>query len=78
MHLLGNMLCLWIFGDNIADDRGHGRYRPSIWEDWRHCDLAHLVATFVLGDNPSITSLGTSGAISGVMGGYLVMHRTGA
>ena len=36
--------------------------------------MAHVVSTFTFGDNPFIPSLGASGAISGVMGGYLVMH----
>ena len=36
--------------------------------------LAHVVTTFTLGDNPFIPSLGASGAISGVLGGYLVLH----
>jgi membrane associated rhomboid family serine protease len=37
-------------------------------------DIAHVVSTFVFGDNPFIPSLGASGAISGIMGGYLVLH----
>ena len=74
MHLLGNMLFLWIFGDNVEDDLSHGRYTAFYLLTGLLASLAHVVSTFVLGDNPFIPSLGASGAISGVMGGYLVMH----
>jgi membrane associated rhomboid family serine protease len=74
MHLLGNMLFLWIFGDNIEDDLGHVRYSAFYLVTGVLASLAHVVSTFVFGDNPFIPSLGASGAISGVMGGYLVMH----
>ncbi len=74
MHLLGNMLFLWIFGDNIEDDLGHSRYTAFYLATGVLASLAHVVSTFTFGDNPFIPSLGASGAISGVMGGYLVMH----
>ena len=74
MHLLGNMLFLWIFGDNIEDDLGHGRYTAFYLATGLLASIAHVVSTFTFGDNPFIPSLGASGAISGVMGGYLVMH----
>jgi membrane associated rhomboid family serine protease len=74
MHLLGNMLFLWIFGDNVEDDLGHGRYGAFYLITGLVASLAHVVSTFGLGDNPFIPSLGASGAISGVMGGYLVLH----
>jgi len=74
MHLLGNMLFLWIFGDNIEDDLGHVRYPMFYLATGILASLAHVVSTFWFGDNPFIPSLGASGAISGVMGGYLVMH----
>ena len=74
MHLLGNMLFLWIFGDNIEDDLGHGRYLAFYLTTGVIASLAHVVATIGFGDNPFIPSLGASGAISGVMGGYLVLH----
>jgi membrane associated rhomboid family serine protease len=74
MHLLGNMLFLWIFGDNIEDDLGHARYTAFYLTTGVLASLAHVVSTFTFGDNPFIPSLGASGAISGVMGGYLVMH----
>ena len=74
MHLLGNMLFLWIFGDNVEDDLSHGRYTAFYLLTGVIASLAHVVSTFVFGNNPFIPSLGASGAISGVMGGYLVMH----
>jgi membrane associated rhomboid family serine protease len=74
MHLAGNMLFLWIFGDNVEDDLGHGRYTVFYLLTGVLASVAHVVATFVFGDNPFIPSLGASGAISGVMGGYLVLH----
>ena len=74
MHLLGNMLFLWIFGDNVEDDLSHGRYLGFYLSTGVIASLAHVVSTFVFGDNPMIPSLGASGAISGVMGGYLVLH----
>ncbi len=74
MHLLGNMLFLWIFGDNVEDDLGHGRYTAFYLVTGVIASLAHVASTFAFGDNPFIPSLGASGAISGVMGGYLVLH----
>jgi membrane associated rhomboid family serine protease len=74
MHLFGNMLFLWIFGDNVEDDLGHARYAAFYLLTGVLASIAHVVSTFVFGDNPFIPSLGASGAISGVMGGYLVLH----
>ncbi len=74
MHLLGNMLFLWIFGDNVEDDLSHWPYLGFYVTTGLLASLAHVTSTFVLGDNPFIPSLGASGAISGVMGGYLVLH----
>ena len=74
MHLLGNMLFLWIFGDNVEDDLSHGRYAAFYLATGLVASLSHVASTAILGDNPFIPSLGASGAISGVMGGYLVLH----
>ena len=74
MHLFGNMLFLWIFGDNVEDDLGPGRFTAFYLATGLLASIAHVVTTFTLGDNPFIPSLGASGAISGVMGGYLVLH----
>ena len=74
MHLLGNMLFLWIFGDNVEDDLSHARYSAFYLATGVRASLTHVASTFIFGDNPFIPSLGASGAISGVMGGYLVLH----
>jgi len=73
MHILGNMWFLWIFGDNIEDGMGHWRYLVY----YLLCGLiASLTHVFVSLGGPSaeIPSLGASGAISGVMGGYLLLY----
>lgn len=74
MHLFGNMLFLWIFGDNLEHSLGRGRYLIFYLVTGLIASLAHVITTFVFGDNPFIPSLGASGAISGVLGGYLVLH----
>ena len=74
MHLLGNMLFLWIFGDNVEDDLSPVRYLAFYLTTGVAASLAHVTSTFAFGENPFIPSLGASGAISGVMGGYLVLH----
>lgn len=74
MHLFGNMLFLWIFGDNVEDDLGPSRYLGFYLVTGVLASAAHVVSTFAFGDNPFIPSLGASGAISGVLGGYLVLH----
>ena len=73
MHLLGNMLFLWIFGDNLEHVMGRVRYLIFYLATGLAASLAHVVSTFAFGDNPYIPSLGASGAISGVLGGYLVL-----
>ena len=73
MHLLGNMLFLWIFGDNLEHVMGRVRYLIFYLVTGLAASLAHVISTFTFGDNPYIPSLGASGAISGVLGGYLVL-----
>jgi len=72
-HLLGNMWFLWIFGDNIEDDMGRGRYLLFYLLCGIVASLAH-VAVSAGGEQANVPSLGASGAISGVMGAYLVLH----
>ncbi len=72
-HLGGNMLYLWIFGDNIEDRLGHGRYLLFYLLAGLLASLAHVFASVLIGDNLQIPSLGASGAIAGVLGGYLVL-----
>ena len=72
-HLLGNMLYLWIFGDNLEDAMGHGRYLLFYLATGIAAGLAHVLVTAVFGNNPLIPCIGASGAISGVLGGYIVL-----
>lgn len=72
-HLLGNMAYLWIFGDNLENVMGHRNYFFFYLLCGILASLAHVVSTAVLGHNPLIPSLGASGAISGILGGYLLL-----
>ncbi|MBL8827637.1 MAG: rhomboid family intramembrane serine protease [Planctomycetaceae bacterium] len=72
-HLLGNMWFLWIFGDNIEQDLGKLRYTCFYLLTGLLASLTHVVFNST-GESAMIPSLGASGAISGVMGAYLVMH----
>jgi membrane associated rhomboid family serine protease len=69
-HLLGNLLSLWIFGDNIEDRLGHGRYLAFYLLTGAAAALAHLYAD----PSSAVPTIGASGAIAGVMGGYLVLY----
>lgn len=73
-HLLGNMLYLWICGDNIENDMGHFKYLCFYLLCGVLAGLSHVFTTYYFGSNLYIPSLGASGAISGVLGGYLLMH----
>ncbi len=70
LHILGNMLFLWIFGDNVEDEMGRGRFLGF----YLLVGLLGTVAHIVSGPNSLLPSLGASGAISGVMAAYLVLH----
>ncbi len=75
-HLFGNMMFLWIFGDNIENRLGHLRYLVFYLLCGVLASLAHVVSTSVLGHNLLIPSLGSSGAISAVLGGYILLFPT--
>lgn len=75
-HLAGNMLYLWIFGDNLENRLGHGRYLIFYLLTGVIASLSHVFFTQFAGADPMIPSLGASGAISGVMGGYLLLYPT--
>lgn len=78
-HLFGNMLFLWIFGDNIEHRMGHVRYLIFYLVCGVLASLAHVMTTVMFATSPAsllIPSLGASGAISGVLGGYIVLHPT--
>lgn len=72
-HIAGNMLYLWIFGDNLENVMGHFKYLLFYLLCGILASLAHVFATQWLGHSEMIPSLGASGAISGVMGGYLLL-----
>src|ERR671938_1738690 len=76
MHLFGNMLFLWIFGDNLEDRLGHVRYLIFYLVCGVLASLAHVFSTVLFGQNPLVPSLGASGAISGVLGGYVLLFPT--
>jgi membrane associated rhomboid family serine protease len=73
MHIFGNMLFLWVFGDNLEDRVGHVRY--AIF--YLLCGFAAAIGQIVMDTNSVVPMLGASGAISGVLGGYLLLfpHR---
>lgn len=72
-HLLGNMWFLWIFGDNVENDLGKVRYLIFYLLCGILAALAHVMLN-TSGEASLIPCLGASGAISGVMGAYLVLH----
>ena len=76
-HLAGNMLYLWIFGDNIENRLGHLRYLLFYLTTGLLAALSHVLSTYFMAQDPFIPSLGASGAISGVLGAYLILfpHR---
>src|SRR5262245_16208609 len=70
MHLLGNMWFLWLFGNNVEDAMGPGRFVVF----YLLCGAAAALAQVVVNPGSAIPMVGASGAISGVMGGYLVLY----
>jgi len=69
-HLIGNMLYLWIFGNNIEDSMGHVRYVVF----YLLCGVAAVFAQVLPNPTSEIPMIGASGAISGVLGAYLLLH----
>ena len=72
-HIFGNMLYLWIFGDNIENAVGHRRYLIFYVLCGILASLAHVFSSVLVRDNLAIPSLGASGAISGVLGAYILL-----
>ena len=68
MHVLGNMLFLWVFGDNVEDILGHGKYLVF----YLLCGVTAGLAQVVIDPYSRVPMVGASGAIAGVMGAYLV------
>ncbi len=73
MHLLGNMLYLWIFGDNVEDRLGQAKFLIF----YLVCGIAATFAQVAFNPNSSIPNLGASGAIAGVLAAYLVLFPRG-
>jgi membrane associated rhomboid family serine protease len=70
MHLLGNMWFLWLFGNNIEDSMGHFRFVIF----YLLCGLAAAFGQIATSPDAAVPMVGASGAISGVMGGYLLLY----
>lgn len=69
LHLGGNMLYLWVFGDNVEDAFGHGKYLLF----YLLCGVAASFVQIAVNTQSLIPTVGASGAIAGVMGAYLIM-----
>lgn len=69
LHLIGNMLYLWIFGDNVEDSMGHGRFIAF----YLLCGMAAVFAQALPDPSSQVPMIGASGAISGVLGAYLLL-----
>ncbi len=70
LHLAGNMLALWVFGNNIEDSMGHARYALF----FILCGIAGALGEGLFSAVPEVPVVGASGAIAGVMGAYLLLH----
>jgi membrane associated rhomboid family serine protease len=70
LHLGGNMLYLWIFGNNIEDAMGHGRFLVF----YLLAGIVAALAQFLYDPVSNIPMIGASGAVSGVLGAYLVLY----
>jgi membrane associated rhomboid family serine protease len=69
-HLAGNMLYLWIFGNNVEDAMGHARFLVF----YVLCGIAAVFAQVLSGPDSQIPMVGASGAISGVLGAYMLLY----
>src|SRR5215204_5776550 len=70
LHVAGNMLYLWIFGDNVEDRMGHGRFLAF----YLLCGIAAALGQTLTVPHSQIPMVGASGAIAGVMGAYFVLY----
>ena len=70
LHVAGNMLYLWIFGDNVEDRMGHGRFLVF----YLLCGIAAALAQTIAAPDSVVPMVGASGAIAGVMGAYFVLY----
>ncbi len=70
LHAAGNMLYLWIFGDNVEDRVGHGRFLAF----YLACGAAAALAQTWVHPGATVPMVGASGAVAGVMGAYFVLY----
>ncbi len=70
LHLIGNMLFLWVFGDNVEDAMGHGRYLLF----YLLAGVGAVALQVFVDPDSGIPMVGASGAIAGVLGAYLVLY----
>ncbi|MBN2332641.1 MAG: rhomboid family intramembrane serine protease [Deltaproteobacteria bacterium] len=70
LHLLGNMLYLWIFGDNVEDHLGHGGYLLFYLAAGVVAAMVHVVTN----PHSQLPTIGASGAVAGVMGAYFLLY----
>jgi membrane associated rhomboid family serine protease len=70
LHVAGNMLYLWIFGDNVEDRMGHWRFLVF----YLLCGVAAALVQTIMGPSSVVPMVGASGAIAGVMGAYFVLY----
>ena len=70
MHVIGNMWWLWIFGDNVEDRLGHGRYVVF----YLLCGIVAALGQIAIDPYSTLPTIGASGAIAGVMGAYIVLY----
>ena len=68
MHLIGNMWFLWVYGDNVEDVLGHGKYLAF----YLLCGVAAALTQYAVSPDSHVPTLGASGAIAGAMGAYLI------
>jgi membrane associated rhomboid family serine protease len=69
-HVIGNMWYLWIFGDNVEDRVGHGRFIVF----YLFCGIAAGLGQIAMDPSSTLPTIGASGAIAGVMGAYFVLY----
>ena len=69
-HLIGNMWYLWIFGDNVEDRLGHGRFALFYLLAGLGAGVVHTILNYYV----AIPTVGASGAIAGVLGAYLILY----
>src|SRR3989441_1171871 len=70
MHVIGNMWYLWIFGDNVEDEVGHGRFIVF----YLLCGIVAALGQVLIDPGSTLPTIGASGAIAGMMGAYFVLY----